>query len=247
MNNLKKKLIRKVKPLLPHSVWVYLRYLKRKIFNNGYYALNNLDRKLEKYLDYRNGFFIELGANDGLTQSNTLSLEEKKNWRGLLIEPIPHQFLSCCHYRSKVGNKIFCNACVPFDFKEKYVDIEYANLMSVSSNLDHDLNDTQNFLKIGRDHLDNNAKNITFGASPATLTHLLEVADAPKFIDLLSLDVEGAELSVLKGINFKKYNFKYLLIESRKIERIIEFLSPHDYEVIEKLSYHDYLFRYNGV
>ena len=35
------------------------------------YGKNNLDIELEKYLNYTNGFFIELGAHDGITQSNT--------------------------------------------------------------------------------------------------------------------------------------------------------------------------------
>ncbi len=35
-----------------------------------YTALNELDKKLEKYLDFDHGYFVELGANDGLTQSN---------------------------------------------------------------------------------------------------------------------------------------------------------------------------------
>ena len=42
-------------------------------------ALNGLDNKLEGYLNYKNGFFIEAGANDGYSQSNTNYLEKKKN------------------------------------------------------------------------------------------------------------------------------------------------------------------------
>ena len=41
------------------------------------------------------GYFIELGAFDGLTQSNTAFFEKYKNWRGLLIEPSPEKFAEC--------------------------------------------------------------------------------------------------------------------------------------------------------
>ena len=41
-------------------------------------GLNGLDDKLEKYLDYTNGFFIEAGGNDGFLQSNTYYLEKFK-------------------------------------------------------------------------------------------------------------------------------------------------------------------------
>ena len=67
-------------------------------------------------------------------------------------------------------------------------------------------------------------------------------SQVPKTIDFLSLDVEGAEIEVLKGIDFKKYRFKYILVESRNIENICKFLNLQNYEVIEKLSHHDYLF-----
>lgn len=66
----------------------YLRWRKRP-------SINNLDRKLAKYLDFREGFFIEAGANDGYAQSNTYFLEKKRGWHGLLIEGIPELYKTC--------------------------------------------------------------------------------------------------------------------------------------------------------
>ena len=40
----------------------------------------------------RDGFFIEAGAHDGVEASNTLYLEKKMGWRGLLVEPNPDTF-----------------------------------------------------------------------------------------------------------------------------------------------------------
>ena len=76
---------------------------------NNFYALNELDKKLLKYLDYDNGYFVELGANNGVNQSNTLHFELEKNWSGVLIEPTPHNYLECCKNR-RPENHIFCNA-----------------------------------------------------------------------------------------------------------------------------------------
>lgn len=39
-----------------------------------------------------NGFFIECGAYDGETRSNTLNLERFFNWTGILIEADPINF-----------------------------------------------------------------------------------------------------------------------------------------------------------
>jgi len=46
--------------------------------SQAYASINDLDKQLEHYLDYDNGFFVELGANDGINQSNTLYFEKKK-------------------------------------------------------------------------------------------------------------------------------------------------------------------------
>ena len=59
----------------------------------------------------------------------------------------------------------------------------------------------------------------------------------------MSLDVEGAEIEVLKGINHDYYRFKYMVIESRDIEKISQYLQTVNYELVEKLSHHDYLFK----
>ena len=83
-----------------------------------------------------------------------------------------------------------------------------------------------------------------FGSVAITLTELLEKSNAPKLIDFLSLDVEGAELDVLKGIDFERYNFRFMLIEIRNFDRINQFLKDYNYRFIEKLSIHDYLFKY---
>ncbi len=48
-------------------------------------ALYDPDVKLARYLNFRDGIFVELGANDGFTQSNTYHLEKFLGWRGLLI------------------------------------------------------------------------------------------------------------------------------------------------------------------
>lgn len=233
---------RTLKSLLHPPVWNYLRYCKYKFFNNGYFALNDLDKKMLKYLDYSNGYFIELGANDGFTQSNTLALENKKGWRGVLIEPSPDLFLSCCNFRAKDGNSIHCCACVPFEYKEKYVDIEYANLMSVSASLSTDIDDLDAFSNTGKSHLNEFATKLQFGARAMTLTSVLEASKSPNEIDFMSLDVEGAEFAVLSGLDFDKYRIKYILIECRDFDRLDTYLQQFGYKFLEKMSIHDHLF-----
>ena len=64
-----------------------LKYLFIVLFKNYDASIYGINKKLDKYLNCRDGFFVELGANDGLSQSNTFYLEKKLGWRGILIEP----------------------------------------------------------------------------------------------------------------------------------------------------------------
>ena len=119
--------------------------------------------------------------------------------------------------------------------------------MSVANNLPSDLNDKNKHIENGRSHLITKNYNLKFGSEAKTLTKILDEAGAPKEIDFLSLDVEGAELAVLSGINFKRYKFKYMLIECRKINIIKSHLNKHGYKFLDKLSHHDFLFKLNEV
>ncbi len=57
------------------------------------------------------------------------------------------------------------------------------------------------------------------------------------------IDVEGAEIEVLKGINHNKYRFNYICVESRDIDKISIYLNAYGYILIEKLTHHDSLFK----
>ena len=221
----------------------FLRHLKYFLIKNfyPYTALNDLDKKMKNFLNYENGYFLEIGANDGFRQSNTYYFEKKLNWKGILIEPILHKYIECKKNRS-IKNKYFCNACVSFDHNEKFVKLLYSNLMTIPTNLQSDIYDKYEHANHSNIIKKNQEEVIEFFSKARTLNSILIECNAPKKIDFLSLDVEGAEIEVLKGIDFKNYEFKYILIESRKIEKISSFLSKHNYKFIEKLSYHDFIF-----
>ena len=140
-----------------------------------YFSLNGLDKKIERYLDYDGGYYVELGANDGVRQSNTLYFEINRKWSGVLIEPVPQNFLKCREQRGG-QNTFFCNACVSFDYKDKYVDMKYADLMTISSSLDLDsISDTKH-LDNAKNYLSQNEVIVEFGAVARTLTDLLDEA-----------------------------------------------------------------------
>jgi len=104
-------------------------YYDFKNIRKTYYGHHELDKKLKKYLNYKNGFFVELGANDGIRQSNTFYFEKNLNWNGILIEPIKEKYLKCLRYRSN-KNYFYNNACVSFNYKNNRIKMIYSDLMS---------------------------------------------------------------------------------------------------------------------
>jgi FkbM family methyltransferase len=206
-----------------------------------YWGLRELDREIEKYLDFDGGYFVELGANDGRFQSNTLYYEQVRGWRGVLVEPSPSLYRRCRESRS-AGDHIVNAACVSFSYAGDTAELIYSNAMSVSLHVESDLPDPAAHAELGRQFLQGDETLFNFRAPARTLNSILVEANAPRRIDFLSLDVEGAEIEVLKGVDHKAFRFRYMLIECRDIDRLSLYLENLHYRLLEKFNEHDYLF-----
>lgn len=202
-----------------------------------YYGVELIDKKIiEKYLNYENGFFVEVGGNDGVTQSNTAHLEYYKGWNGLLIEPITNKFNQMVLNRPK---SICINTCLSNvdDFEIEFIDV---NLMSfIKNSRKSDENDNV-WIKEGENC--QNIKSIKYTLKTKKLQTIIE-KNKINSIDFFSLDVEGHELSVLEGLNFNHIRPKYILIECTHKDEIFDFMYNNNYECIDKFVVHDYLFK----
>lgn len=206
------------------------------------FSLGNLELKLRPYLDFYGGFYIECGANDGLSQSNTKYLEIFRNWRGLLIEPHPQTFLQLLDNRCS-DNYFFNVALVPSTFKDNEVELTYSGLMTTPIGLETDLQSRVDHLNLVKNDFGERQKN--FFAPARTLDSILYEIGAPTTIDFFSLDVEGSELAVLQGLDLVKYDILLLLVECRNFKRLSTYLDSFGYSFVEQMSPHDYLFRKN--
>ena len=191
-------------------------------------------------MNYRGGYYVELGANDGKNQSNSIFFERTLGWTGVLIEPTPNNYLLCKKNRSRKSNKIFCAACVPFDFDESFIRMTYGKLVSTPF-LEGSSIDPIHRAKDGEDM--ESSEIPIFGAVARPLNDILTEAGAPRNIDLLSLDVEGGELGVLKGVDFQQFSFRFILVETETLSEVSIYLESFGYEMVSPLSHHDYLFQ----
>ncbi len=201
-----------------------------------YYGLNELDRKLEQYLDFDRGIFVEAGANDGVNQSNTLYFERHRRWRGLLIEPVPEVAERC--RRNRPAAIVEACALVPFARAGNTLTIAYANLTSVVRGAMKTAEEEARHIAVGSALQNITTYDVEVVGQPLSL--LLDRHGLAR-VDLLSLDVEGYELQALKGIDFTRHRPRFILVEARYRAEIDAFLAPH-YTVRDVLSHHDVLY-----
>ena len=169
---------------------------------------------LLKYINLQTGFYIEVGANDGIDQSYTYELE-KMGWKGLLIEPSRKAFKNCIINRSEENE--FYNCAL----------VGYEGITAIRGDFDgHPMS------SIGGKRLNRKEQIIV----PArTLNSILGELEIEK-IDLFSLDVEGFEAEVLRGFDLKKYKPKFIVIEINSVvaDEVGELL--RDYKIVTNLT-----------
>ncbi|WP_414624008.1 FkbM family methyltransferase [Calothrix sp. CCY 0018] len=226
---------------LQNTTIKYRRYLFEFLGSERYSRpyRRGVGKIIEKYLS-KNGFFIEVGANNGFSESNTYYLERFRNWQGILIEPIPHLYQECVKERPK--STVFNCALVSPDYPNSEIEMMYGHLMSlVTGAFDDDKIESERVAIAGR-KLGFTPYKITVPAR--TLTSILDQANVSE-IDFFSLDVEGFELNALQGLDFDKYRPEFMLVEclnEESFEEIQSYIADY-YDLFEKASQVDYLFK----
>lgn len=172
-------------------------------------------------------FFVEIGAFDGKTLSNTYLLESEYGWNGILAEPNPIlangiRFLRkaslCSEPVGAVTGKLVTMrflvdrpelSCISDDaFKDQHADARRKESIEIVQKL-------------------------------ISLNDLLTAHKAPTDIDFISIDTEGSESDILSTFDFDHYNVRLFSIEhnytdaNRKLDNL---LLPQGYERV----YHDW-------
>jgi FkbM family methyltransferase len=160
---------------------------------------------LKFYKNKRDGFFVEIGASDGIDFSNTFLLEKSYNWKGICVEPIPRDFLELKANRDRsicCDNAVYSTSGLTLNFD---ISNDQRLLSGISTHID-----------CHKKLVNNNKTTIT--VTTISLVDLLDKYNSPKFIEYLSLDTEGTEYEILRSFDFKKYIFGLIDVEHNFIE-----------------------------
>jgi hypothetical protein len=228
----------------PFLAPLYRRILKRETrppFRRRF-ATDGLHEAIKcEFGNKRGGIFFEAGADDGLLFSNTAYLEFYCAWRGLLVEALPHKFVECV--KNRPHSIVAHCALVPPDFIGDHVELRYCNLMSYAPAL-AEIDQVQQVAD-GTPYLLGSEQKLSaqiFLAPAKTLTNVLMEHNF-RHVDLMVLDLEGAELAALRGMDFTRCGVAAILIEVRDIEKTDAMLSQHGFRQYVQLTDRDYLYR----
>ena len=177
---------------------------------------------VDTHLNYKeNGYFVDIGAGNGIFLSNTYYLEKNLGWEGICVEANDSTF------GELTSNRKYCdNNCILDDGSE----VTFNNVTNSTGweNLLSGIN--------GLVHYETNNES-TISKTTISLNTLLDKYDAPQVIDYISMDIEGAELQALQEF-FKtnKREIKLWTIENTNTKEVVALMQANGYEVVHSLG-----------
>ena len=185
----------------------YLKDVEKNKNGKVFFGQHGQDVAVLKFFNFKkDGFFVDLAANDAVWASNTFALEQNFDWKGICIEPNPDYWYRLAFRKCHAIGAIIGGT----DFEEVKVRLpavtgDHTSALGgiVGSEFDN---------KRVRNKQDEKVR------YTASLKTIFEMMDAPKVIDYLSLDVEGAETFIMRGFPFDEYTFLALSVERPKEE-----------------------------
>ena len=228
-------LVRKI----AYGIWVTAMKTKNFVFDLavrklGFVPRSMSDRGQDRWIireifpGKRQGFFLELGAADGFSESNTYVLEKRFGWDGICIEPHPDLFDSLVNrYRRTCTCVNLAVDAVPGS-----VEFVMAGQTSGIISPESDNSPDKRPEEIEAARKDGRVRKVE--ALP--LAEILDRYEAPSVIDYFSFDVEGLETRILRGFPFDRYRFLALTIE-RPTPELNELLFSKGYLFVRNSLY----------
>jgi FkbM family methyltransferase len=180
---------------------------------------NNQDKLALEILGNEPNYFVEFGADDGITNSNTYTLEKYYGWSGILAEP-------SIYSHEKLFNNRSCNIETNCVYYESGLEINFTEvgngLSAITKYADKD------------SWAQTRAGGTIYKVKTISLKDMLDKYKAPSEIGYLSIDTEGSEYDILNAYDFSRM-FKLITVEhnyTEQREKIYELLIQKGYRRI---------------
>ena len=180
---------------------------------------------------YKNGFFMDIGAHDGVSLNNTLYFEKNNNWTGVNVEPIKNVYDKLVENRPSSIN-LNCAVSDSDGTAQFYCNTGYTEMLSgLKSNYDE-----RHLGRLTRENRENNSITQIIDVETKRVETICDIHNI-KHIHYLSIDVEGAEFNVIKSINFDKVFIDVIEFENNYDDislPIIQYLESKNFVIIHK-------------
>ena len=219
---LKRKYLYSKRKSLPKLLYFFFQLFKSKFKSKKLYSNWGVDLLVKDILKKKKrGIYIDVGCHHPLINNNTNMLY-KNGWKGINIDLDFNSIDMFNYFRPKDDNILSA-----LSNRKGQADLYFFHNRAAKNTISKSRGaGARSIRKIEVNTLDNIIKNSKFKI---------------KDIDFLSIDVEGNELNVLKGLNFKKYRPKIISIEFIK-PNIKEFYQ-HNIKDIEKSNIYKFMIR----
>lgn len=183
-----------------------LRALANKGRSSKFFSQNGQDEFLENHIfgNFSHGYFVDIGANDGVTYSNTYFFE-KRGWQGLCVEPIPEVFAKLVARRN-----CECVCGVISGTNDAYADLLHVSGYSEMLSGVVGAYEAAHSARVEKELQDYGGKKEVLKVKNYNFNDLVHRRD----IDYLSIDVEGSEFEIIKSIDFALYTIKVISVEN---------------------------------
>jgi FkbM family methyltransferase len=201
-----------------------------------YFSQLGEDCLLAQFFEFKtDGFFIDVGAFDGIYLSNTYFFE-RLGWSGVCVEAFQPYFDLCV--RNRPGSKCYHAACLDGDRGMVEFRAERGGLFC---GIEVDENAVADYYRGAAVPFDG-FRSIKV---PSTSLDAL-LLDGIRDIDFASIDVEGAELRVLGGFDLERHRPRVLVIEANtpaQRQEVDNHLRPRGYRAARSMAWNHFYVR----
>ena len=207
--------------------------------NENYVSQWGQDKFVDELLNKKvGGFFVDIGAHDGVSISNSIFFEKNRGWRGICVEPNPVVFAKLEQNRPLATN--IKEAVFDKDFELEFGQLEgYTEMLSGLLKT----YDERHVGRINREIAMKGGKINIIKVKCKSLASILSENNV-SYIDFLSIDTEGSEFEVISGIDFGAVFIDVIAVENNYPDdnRVLNFLLEKNFDLISNIG-GDLIFR----
>jgi len=213
--------------------WYIAKKKRRRNLPQGFHSQFGQDAFIaDLFGQKRGGVFLDIGANDGVSFSNTLHLERALGWTGIAVEPHPDVFKKLqanrqCHlFNGCIGDQ---NGKLSFQAISGSAD-ELSTLSTVVN-----AGDEHHTALLDRMMAQYGGQKKIVEVECLTPASLLERFGIGP-IDYLSLDTEGFEMQILTAFDFDRFPVNVVDVENRKGTAVFNLMRSRGYKLLRCLG-----------